>query len=65
VRRRLNEIRAELTEESITRNEAVAAIVALVEELGLQPVRLDELPREITDEDLGVVCWMAVLPATS
>jgi superfamily II DNA or RNA helicase len=65
VRRRLNEIRAELTEESITRNEAVAAIVALVEELGLQPVRLDELPQEITDEDLGVVCWMAVLPATS
>nr|MDQ3320767.1 SWF/SNF helicase family protein [Actinomycetota bacterium] len=65
VRRRLNEIRAELTEESITRNEAVAAIVALVEELGLQPVRLDELPREITDEDLGVVCWMAVLPPAS
>ena len=62
VRRRLNEVRTELTDERLTRNEAAAAVVALVEELGLRPVRLDELPREISEDDLGVVCWMAVLP---
>jgi hypothetical protein len=38
-----------------------AAVMALVEELGLQPVRLDELPQEIAEEHLGVVCRTAVL----
>jgi len=61
VRRRLNEIRSQLSEYRLNRNEAAGAVVALVEELGLQPVRLDELPQEITEDDLGVVCWMAVL----
>jgi aspartate aminotransferase-like enzyme len=62
VRRALNEIRAETLEERISRNEAVAQVVRLVEELGLQPIALDDFPAEITEDDLGVVCWMAVLP---
>ncbi len=35
----------------------------LGDRLGLQPVRVDEVPAEISEDDLGVVCWMAVLPA--
>jgi hypothetical protein len=36
-------------------------IVRVVEEFGLQPVESPGLPEKITVEQLGVVCWMAVL----
>jgi len=62
VRRALNGIRADLAEERINRNEAAAEVVRMVDGLGLQPVEAEELPEEIGEEDLGVVCWMAVLP---
>ena len=62
VRRALNEIAAEAREGRITRNDAAAHIVELVAHLGLQPVSLDDVPEPITEDDLGVVCWMAVLP---
>lgn len=51
----------ELLEERISRNEAAAQQVALVRGLGLRAVLAEELPEEIGTEDLGVVCWMAVL----
>ncbi len=38
------------------------AIVAVVEQFGLQPVEEPALPERVTADDLGVVCWMAVLP---
>ena len=38
-----------------------ATVGELVDRLGLQPVKLDDVPPEITADDLGVVCWMAVL----
>jgi superfamily II DNA or RNA helicase len=63
VRRVLNEIRDEVREERISRNEAAERVVGLVGDLGLQPVTLEDFPREIDEDDLGVVCWMAVLPA--
>jgi hypothetical protein len=63
VRRELNGIAAEAREERISRNEAARRIVELVDRLGLQPVQVDDVPAEITDDDLGVVCWMAVLPS--
>jgi superfamily II DNA or RNA helicase len=62
VRRELNGIAAEAREERISRNEAARHVVELVERLGLQPVRVDDVPAEITEDDLGVVCWIAVLP---
>ena len=62
VRRELNGIAAEAREERISRNDAARRIVELVERVGLQPVRVDDVPPEITEDDLGVVCWMAVLP---
>jgi hypothetical protein len=61
VRRALNEIRADVDGESISRNEAAVQIVDLVNRLGLRPVAEDDFPEEIGAEDLGVVCWMAVL----
>jgi hypothetical protein len=38
-------------------------VVGLVRDLGLQPVAPDDFPEEIDEDDLGVVCWMTVLPA--
>ena len=63
VRRELNGIAAEVKEERISRNDAARRIVDLVSVVGLQPVKLDDVPPEITEDDLGVVCWMVVLPA--
>jgi hypothetical protein len=65
VRRELNGIAAEAREERISRNDAARRVVELVDRLGLQPVRVDDVPPAITEDDLGVVCWMLVLPATS
>jgi hypothetical protein len=62
VRRELNGIQAELREERISASEAAAQVVRLVERLGLQPVSLDDVPAPIEEDDLGVVCWMVVLP---
>jgi hypothetical protein len=62
VRRELNGIAAEAREERISRNEAARRVVALVERIGLQPVRVDDVPVEITEDDLGVVCWLVVMP---
>lgn len=65
VRRELNGIAAEVRELRLTRNEAARRIVELVDRVGLQPVRVDDVPPEIAEDDLGVVCWMAVLPAAA
>ncbi|MEX2211239.1 MAG: helicase-related protein [Gaiellaceae bacterium] len=62
VRRALNEIRAELSEERVSPNEAAAQVVALVRRLGLRAVEAEEAPEPITEDDVGVVCWLAVLP---
>jgi DNA invertase Pin-like site-specific DNA recombinase len=61
VRRALNELRAELAEDRITRNEVATKVVELVDRLGLQPVALEDLPEEIEADDVGVVCWMALV----
>jgi hypothetical protein len=62
VRRALNEIRAELREERLSPNEAAGAIVTLVQRLGLRPLEREEILEPITEDDVGVVCWMAVVP---
>lgn len=63
VRRALSNIRTATLEERISRNEAATRVVGLVDDLGLRPISLDDFPEEIDEDDLGVVCWMAVLPA--
>lgn len=62
VRRALGEVQDRVLEAMISRDEAAAEIVRVVEEFGLQPVEARPLPDKITVDDLGVVCWMAVLP---
>jgi hypothetical protein len=47
----------------ITLDDAAMELVRVVEEFGLQPVESPALPDKVTVEALGVVCWMAVLPA--
>ena len=61
VRQALAAIRTLLSEGSITRDEAATRIVQVVESFGLRAV--EPLPpiEPITEDDIGVVCWMAVL----
>ena len=47
----------------MTPDEAAVAIVAVVETFGLQPVEAPPILRPITEDDLGVVCWMTALAA--
>jgi superfamily II DNA or RNA helicase len=65
VRRALNEIKAELEEERLSPNAAAARIVELVQRLGLRPLAIDVVPSTISEDDVGVVCWMAVLQRSS
>lgn len=62
VRRALGEAQDRVRAAEITLDEAAIAIVGVVEDFGLQPVAPPPLPEKITADDLGVVCWMAVLP---
>lgn len=62
VRRALGQIEERVSRAEITLDQAAAEIVAAVGDFGLQPVEPPPLPQKITEDDLGVVCWMAVLP---
>jgi hypothetical protein len=62
VRRAIGEIQDRIVAAQISRDEAAQEIVRVVDDFGLQPVESPALPEKITAEQLGVVCWMAVLP---
>jgi superfamily II DNA or RNA helicase len=62
VRRALGEVQDRVHAAAMSPDDAAVAIVRIVEEFGLQPVDPPPLPEKITADDLGVVCWMAVLP---
>lgn len=47
--------------DEINRDGAAAAIVGVVDDFGLRPVEPPAPPPRIDADDLGVVCWMAVL----
>ncbi len=63
IRRALNEARTELTAGRLSPNETAERIVAVVRDAGLRPVTLEDLPEPVEVDDLGVVCWIAVLPS--
>lgn len=63
VRRALGGVQDRVLGAEITLDEAAVQIVAVVQDFGLQPVEPPPLPEKIGEDDLGVVCWMAVLPA--
>ena len=62
VRRALSEIAADVAAGRTTRDEAATRIVGVVASFGLRPVEAPPLVDPITEDDVGVVCWMAVLP---
>jgi hypothetical protein len=61
VRQSLGAIQRDTTEGTISREEASRRIVEVVESFGLRPVEPPPPLDPITEEDLGVVCWMGVL----
>lgn len=65
VRQALNDVRASLSEGRISRDAAARRVVDIVESFGLQPVEPALLLEPIEESDVGVVCWMAVLPAVT
>ncbi|HEY6551633.1 MAG TPA: helicase-related protein [Solirubrobacterales bacterium] len=65
VRRALREVQEQLDDSQISRDAAATGVVKVVEDFGLRPIEPPPLPGKVTTEDLGVVCWMAVLPAQS
>ena len=64
VRKRLGEIERAFGAKTISLHEAARRIVELVDEEGLREAAPPEPLKRISGEqDLGVVCWMALLPA--
>ena len=62
VRKALGAVETSVHAGDLTVDEAAAAIVAVIEQFGLQAVAEPALPQRVTVDHLGVVCWMAVLP---
>jgi len=63
VRHALTEIRTQVVQGALSRDEAARRVVEVVEAFGLQAVEPAPLLDPITEEDVGVVCWMVVLPS--
>jgi hypothetical protein len=61
VRRALGDLETRVAAGDLTIDQAAAAIVGVVDQFGLQAVEESPLPERVTVDDLGVVCWMAVL----
>ena len=62
VRRDLSAIKRDLDNGTIAPDKAASRVVDVVEFHGLRAVETPPPTPQITEEDLGVVCWMAVLP---
>ena len=63
VYRALSEIRRRLRESEIGIWESAEAVVGVVRQFGLRvPEKREETLRQITPDDLGVVCYQVVLP---
>ncbi len=62
VRRALGAVERALRDEQITRDGAAGQIVQVVGDFGLRKVESPPEHEPVTADDVGVVCWMAVLP---
>jgi superfamily II DNA or RNA helicase len=65
VRQALVAIRDDLQKGSVSRDEAARRIVRLVDDFGLRGVPPPPPLEPISEDDVGVVCWMIVLPPSS
>jgi len=64
VRHGLTVVRGAVVEGTISRDDAARQIVDVVASFGLQPVEAPPPLDPITEEDVGVVCWMIGLRRT-
>lgn len=62
VRRDLAAIKSRLDAGRITPDEAARRIADTVEHYGLRAAEPPDPPTAITEDDIGVFCWMSVLP---
>ena len=65
VRHDLADVQRDLEADRISQHETAIRIVEVVTFYGLKPVEIPASVAEITDEFIGVVCWMSVRPPTS
>ena len=64
VRTALSDIQRRVAARELSRDQAAQAVVAITAEYGLTPVEPPPPLKPITEEDVGVVCWMQVLSAS-
>ncbi len=62
VRHDLADAKRSLDARQISASEAAAQVIGIVEFYGLDPVELPAPRASLTDDDIGVVCWMSVRP---
>ena len=63
MRQALSEVRASVTEGEISPDDPARRDVEIVESFGLQLVEPTPALESIEESDIGVVCWMAVVPS--
>ena len=63
VRRQLSALRREYEAGGMSVPDCARRITDIVQQFGLRPVPLPQAPEQITENDLGVVCYQVVLPA--
>ena len=64
VRTALSDVQRRVAARELSRDQAAQAVVAITAEYGLTPVEPPPPLKPITEEDVGVVCWMQVLSAS-
>jgi superfamily II DNA or RNA helicase len=62
VRTALSDVQRRLAASELSRDQAAELVVAIVGEYGLTPVESPPPLAPITEADVGVVCWMQILP---
>lgn len=62
VRAALTELQRGVAERRLSRDRAAEGVIAVTREFGLTPVPPPPVLTPITEDDVGVVCWMRVLP---
>lgn len=64
VRTALSDVQRRVAAREMSRDQAAQAVVAITAEYGLTPVEPPPPLAPITEDDVGVVCWMQVRPAS-
>ena len=62
VRHDLADVKRALDARHVSPSEAAAQVIHIIEFYGLDPVELPDPQARLSDDDIGVVCWMSVRP---